>query len=271
MAFSPRSLFLALFALVLTLASSTEARRQSRRSSETISLHIFHVPLSNGKLFLLLSGLSSVSQSLACQRPSSVIHSARLSWKRTDVGPPSNYALTIIVGAASLTPPADGLKLKAITLGRGTQNYSCTSPFATPVSLGAKADLLDASVILPHLPKHEAEQILNQLPSYLVNYNFDNIENSTIPILGYHIFSADKVPYFSLGKIGTLAGRKVENISAPAQANAIDWLKLDSVAGSVNLKEGYRVETAGGKPPKTCTGQPAQIEIPYAAQYWLYG
>lgn len=142
---------------------------------------------------------------------------------------------------------------------------------AAPVSVGAKADLLDASVLLPHIPKHEAEQILNQLPSYLVNFNFDTIENSTIPILGQHIFSIDKVPEFSLGKVGTLKAKKVEGISAPAKANAVDWLKLDSVEGSVNLREAYRVHTAGGKPPKTCAGQPAKIEVPYATQYWFYG
>lgn len=271
MPFSPHSLFVALFALVLTLASLSEARRQPRTSSQKVALSSFHVPLSNGKAFRLPSDLMTVPQTFVHEHLSCVKPSPRPQWQKFDANILSTCMLIFIPGSASLTPPASGLHLKAITLGRGTQNYTCSSASAGPVSVGAKADLLDASVLLPHLPKHEADQILNQLPSYLVNLNFDTIENSTIPIMGHHIFSADKVPQFILGKVGTLAGKKAENISAPSQANGVDWLKLDSIAGSVNLKEAYRVETAGGKPPKTCAGQPANIEVPYAAQYWFYG
>ena len=176
-----------------------------------------------------------------------------------------------ILGSASLTPPALNLKLKAITLGRGTQNYTCASESSTPVAVGAKAELLDASAILPHLPKKDALAILNQLPSYLVNYDFDTVENSTIPKIGSHIFTADKVPRFYLGDCGTFAGKKTENISAPAADNAVDWLRLDSVEGSVKLSVAYRVHTAGGRPPKTCKNQPSKIEIPYASHYWFYG
>lgn len=38
-----------------------------------------------------------------------------------------------------------------------------------------------------------------------------------------------------------------------------------------NVKEIYRVNTAGGNPPKTCDGMPTTFEIQYAAEYWFYG
>lgn len=80
-------------------------------------------------------------------------------------------------------------------------------------------------------------------------------------------------------KIGILKGKKDAAIAAPKHAckgpngkgrGAVDWLALCAVDGSQNLEMGYRVETAGGKPPKSCKGQPAKIEVQYAAQYWFY-
>jgi hypothetical protein len=48
----------------------------------------------------------------------------------------------------------------------------------------------------------------------------------------------------------------------------VPWLHL---ADGQNLSRGgidtvYRVETAGGKAPETCTGQDATFTVPYAAQ-----
>lgn len=123
-------------------------------------------------------------------------------------------------------------------------------------------------------------QILNLLPGYLVSFDFATIENSSIPIIGHHYFDCTGVPTFDLGSIGFLKGHKVDNISAPPNASkgpndqgdgAVDWLALSSANGSRALGEGYRVETAGGKPPVSCSGQPKDIEVQYAAQYWFYG
>jgi hypothetical protein len=40
-------------------------------------------------------------------------------------------------------------------------------------------------------------------------------------------------------------------------------------SGGVNTV--YRLETAGGNKPATCQGQKKYFEVPYAAQYWVYG
>lgn len=53
---------------------------------------------------------------------------------------------------------------------------------------------------------------------------------------------------------------------------AVAWLKLsesESASGQV-LKEVYRLNTAGGSPPKECTGMQSAFEVQYAAEYWIY-
>lgn len=186
-----------------------------------------------------------------------------------------------MLGTASLPAPNAGLSLKAITLGRGTQNYTCAAgSTAAPVAVGAKADLLDATPLLPLFPSSESQQILNLLPEYLVSFDFATIENSSIPVLGHHFFDAAGVPTFDLGKDGLLKAKKIANISAPATAckgangkgnGAVDWLALTEAPGSHGLKEVYRVETAGGKAPASCGGGAARnINVQYAAQYWFF-
>ncbi|KAL8942353.1 MAG: hypothetical protein Q9216_001735 [Gyalolechia sp. 2 TL-2023] len=193
-----------------------------------------------------------------------------------------SFQVPLSNGTASLPSPTAGLSLKAITLGRGTQNYTCAAgSTAAPVAVGAKADLLDATPLLPLFPSSESQAILNLLPEYLVSFDFATIKNSTIPGLGKHIFDATGVPTFDLGSIGILKAKKTANIAAPPTAckgangkgdGAVDWLALTEAPGSVSLKEVYRVHTAGGKAPKSCGGGAArQIEVHYASQYWFFG
>jgi hypothetical protein len=48
---------------------------------------------------------------------------------------------------------------------------------------------------------------------------------------------------------------------------AVPWLKLITKNGSTGgLEEVYRLNTAGGQPPTTCTGMPAAFEVQYAAE-----
>lgn len=48
---------------------------------------------------------------------------------------------------------------------------------------------------------------------------------------------------------------------------AVAWLKLVTKAAATgNLQEVYRVNTAGGKPPATCAGSAATLEVQYATE-----
>lgn len=172
------------------------------------------------------------------------------------------------LGSASLPAPT-GMTLKALTLGRGTQNYTCApGSTAAPVAIGAVAELLDVTALIPLFPPNEVMKILNELPSYLINYNFEQLENSSIPACGRHYFTKAGVPTFDLGKKGKLSGKKAAAIAAPG-GKGVDWLQLTAVDPST-LKAAYRVQTVKGKAPKSCKGQPAAIEVQYAAQYWFY-
>lgn len=111
-------------------------------------------------------------------------------------------------------------------------------------------------------------KVLNELPAQLVNYNFDQIDNSSIRGCGYHYFTSAGVPTFDLGKKGLLSAKRAAGIAAPGGVG-VDWLLLTAVDPST-LKAVYRVQTVKGQAPISCQGQPAAIQVPYAAQYWFY-
>lgn len=162
-------------------------------------------------------------------------------------------------------PAPGGLALEYITLGVGTQNYSCSAAGATPTAIGAVANLYDASML-----KSLARSSL--IPSFAaVAYSTHTWFN--LPTLGHHWFSATGVPTFDLEGHGFLSAKKVASVPAPAESidASVAWLFLEDDGRGVsrNIKAVYRVETAGGSAPATCSNA-GIIEVPYAAEYWFY-
>lgn len=251
--------------------TSAEPHRSRRPPAPKLDLSKFSVPLSNGTYFL-----PSISSIFGRFRDSVVFLSLYHRFPLFRFG---NYRLlTFHAGSASLPAP-DGLKIKAITVGRGTQNYSCAAgSTAPPVQVGAVATLFDVSPLLPFLPISEGDDILALLPNYFINFPSSALETSAIPVIGYHHFDASGVPVFDLGQTGLFRARRTNSIGAPKGASqgtanqsngAIDWLELCAVEGSKDITKAYRVVTAGGKPPKLCTGEPTHIEVEYATHYWF--
>lgn len=84
-----------------------------------------------------------------------------------------------------------------------------------------------------------------------------------------------KVTPFPNAMVTKKNGVDAPKTACPGTKNegAIQWLQLvdekNLSAGGVNTV--YRVETAGGNKPATCKGQKAAFEVPYTAQYWVYG
>ena len=168
-----------------------------------------------------------------------------------------------------------------VTLGRGTQNYTCASSGVAPVSVGANATLYDASALL-QIPSPWGLQALEAAPSVAIN-----VDESDIPAIvqgaaiGHHYFNGGGQPTFDLGAHGVLVGKKVGDIPAPANAvtgpnnqptqdyGAVDWLNLVDAGTSVTLKEVYRVECAGGHQPATCSSA-GDLFQQYACLYWFY-
>ncbi|CAD6581781.1 MAG: hypothetical protein ASARMPREDX12_000664 [Alectoria sarmentosa] len=188
----------------------------------------------------------------------------------------SDYSPVLTDGTSSLPAPTGALKY--ITLGRGTQNYTCATPASTPVSIGAAAALFSvAQLLLPALSVSQGQAALDALPNTAVGDTVAQIAQSGLPIIGQHSFTAAGVPTWNLFGDGLLYGSSVGDIPAPAGASAgpqgygaVDWKALTGVAGSVGLTEVYRVETAGGKAPASCAGLGATIQVQYAAMYWFY-
>jgi len=136
--------------------------------------------------------------------------------------------------------------------------------------------------------------------------SYTNLQPSDIALSGHHFFS-NKTPVFELNSspdgaarsLGIIQGKANANSTAPAGScpgvdwkgdGAVPWLFLDATpnsqttdirfdgvnpqapAGTEEWKHVYRVNTAGGSPPKTCEGieAGAEFSVQYAANYWYY-
>ncbi|KAF9883611.1 hypothetical protein FE257_003118 [Aspergillus nanangensis] len=180
-----------------------------------------------------------------------------------------------------LPPPAQGLHLKYVVVGRGTQNYTCHSDHesAVPDATGAAATLFDASCIAPSVPEilHALPSVVMDIPSTTIDFvallvNRVASASESGLFAGEHYFDAAGVPFFDFrlgGHRSWMAANKTASVPAPNKRD-VAWLKLDTVEGQ-GIKEVYRVHTAGGQPPATCKGQHKKFEVEYAAEYWFYG
>ncbi|RYP25782.1 hypothetical protein DL767_008288 [Monosporascus sp. MG133] len=193
-----------------------------------------------------------------------------------------------------LEGPAAGLALKHVAIGRGTQNYTCdtTDPTAVPVAAGAVATLFNASCVASAYP-----DLLHLLPKLSLRFDLQfttaaisdeddgaaqRMGPADLAISGTHYFTDATTPFFNLdtprAALGEAGCAKEEATPAPADAPAgqdgepaVAWLRLSTREGATGgLREVYRVETAGGSPPESCQGMPAEFEVQYAAEYWFY-
>ncbi|KAK2749242.1 hypothetical protein FQN57_006858 [Myotisia sp. PD_48] len=173
--------------------------------------------------------------------------------------------------APELPYPGSGLRLKYITYGVGTQNYTCAGPSATPSSIGAVAALYDASCLVHLKPRYldYINRISLQLPEKTLAWIFRTVLR--LNTLGNHHFSGG-VPFFDLRALGGSDNVLVSLASkVPAPSNVhVDWLKLDRKEGS-GIEVVFRVQTNHGKAPATCRGMKPTFEVRYTAEYWLYG
>ncbi|KFY29767.1 hypothetical protein V493_02249 [Pseudogymnoascus sp. VKM F-4281 (FW-2241)] len=186
-----------------------------------------------------------------------------------------------------LPAPGTNRILKFVTLGRGVQNYTCAGDCASPVAVGAIAEIFDITAFARASPASPKFIGLPGAATYLTLPDVQKLLNTCMPsgshaaVIGKHYFNSAGVPTFDLSVKGKkLLSKLVSKVDAPSGANAgpagtgaVPWLKLDDAGGSAGLKEVYRVFTAGGKPPSSCSGKKAGkvFTVEYAAMYWFYG
>jgi hypothetical protein len=172
------------------------------------------------------------------------------------------------------------MKLAHVAVGRGTQNYTCdtTQPASAPKAVGALATLFNVTCLAA-----SPQNLVAQIPSFALGYPVptSDVSDSTINTLlsGHHFFTNATTPFFNLqtdkhnyGSVGCL---KQSACDAPADApkgvnglGSVPWLKLAGFEGDYN--EVYRVDTAGGNPPKTCQGMADKFQVEYAAAYYFF-
>lgn len=179
------------------------------------------------------------------------------------------------------------MNLFQVVIGRGTQNYTCdlANATATPVAVGALATLYNFSCVAAQQPA-----LLKRLPHIALNQPIPTVNNTDASVIdeletGHHYFVNSTTPFFNLDtsthQYGMGAVAKVNASDAPAGAcpgqhgkqgfGAVQWLKLDQMTfAEADWKAVYRLNTAGGSPPKMCTGQKPAFQIPYAAEYWIF-
>jgi len=176
-----------------------------------------------------------------------------------------------------LPPVTPGLTLHHVAVGRGTQNYTCASSSETvvPVSQGAVATLFNATCAAARAPT-----TLSSTPAIALAFDVPTGQQAAVLESGHHFFSNTTTAVFNLDTaqhafgIGSL--KKIANSSAPADApkgpngfGSVAWLKLGGIQDGV-FKEVYRVDTAGGQPPKNCSGVSGSFDVEYSAVYYFF-
>ena len=175
-----------------------------------------------------------------------------------------------------LPPPANGHVLTHVAIGRGTQNYTCANGTAqaTPVPDGALASLFNATCLAAPYP-----ELLNTLPSIALEFPIPEGSDENSPastfLSGHHYFTDLTTAFFNLNTTlhdwGSVGCKKNSSSSSPDPSTDVAWLKLVSKGASgCTISEVYRLNTAGGQPPTTCEGQPANIQVQYSAEYWFW-
>lgn len=124
---------------------------------------------------------------------------------------------------------------------------------------------------------------LAMLPKITLNFNLsgNTLAPANLAISGHHYFTTTTTPFFNMDtdsmQLGEAPCAKNSSVPAPASATkglngelAVPWLRLLTKDGATgNLQEVYRLNTAGGSAPASCTGQAAAFEVQYSAEYVL--
>ncbi|KAG9119454.1 hypothetical protein FRC07_005510 [Ceratobasidium sp. 392] len=179
----------------------------------------------------------------------------------------------------------DNAKPSYITLGVGTQNYTCSSA-GNYTSAGAVAVLIDISCLyeyddklfdeiqdrvynkigmyshqLPSWPKIEA--MLKHYPHILGDHYFTFKDGAIAPVFDFRARSkkGDENAF--------TVDKRVGGIPSPDGKKNIDWLQLESTEGGL-AKYTFRVDTKGGVAPKSCHKEGHTITVPYTAKYWFF-
>ena len=200
--------------------------------------------------------------------------------------PNPDYSLLHVAIGRGVQVSTTRLDFSGKATNDSTQNYTCDikNTTAIPAAIGAVANLYNASCIAANYV-----DILSLLPELALQLPYPSgnlLSPSRIQQSGVHYFLNASQPVFDLTlapshpNLGLTHCAKKANSTAPttadagvngAGAGAVAWLYLTAKSGTGDVKEVYRLDTAGGNPPKTCSGMPPSFSVDYSAIYWFWG
>ncbi|KAF2215770.1 hypothetical protein CERZMDRAFT_34832 [Cercospora zeae-maydis SCOH1-5] len=210
--------------------------------------------------------------------------------------------LSKISNTGSAPLPVPDKDPKYIILGLGFQNYTCSPSSSTwiqsTIQAGAIADLYDiTSQTTSDTGDRFSRASLKAFETCLrVTKCVPTMDNGycerchTISSaafasnrVGEHYFdqiNGSQMPNFALSTLQCFfSGKKAGGVKAPTKAykgsnglGAVDWLYLvDNNSGRTKgTTSVYRVETAGGVAPSSCSNPGSSMHVPYATEYWFY-
>ncbi|KAL8280099.1 hypothetical protein RQP46_007429 [Phenoliferia psychrophenolica] len=194
--------------------------------------------------------------------------------------------LPILPSNQTVLTLAPGAVTRYVALGRGVQNYTCTAGAWT--SAGAVAKLYDISSLpescfpsLTAIPTSALTTTFSgapaRLPSgpapgnpsaiksaivkaFLGNHFFVSVNGTLTP--EFHFTGIKGPGQFVLAKVtGRLPSPNSPTVNVP-------WLQLAKQSGDL-ASTVYRLNTAGGQPPTSCTTAGSSLSVQYAAIYWF--
>ncbi|CAE6502606.1 unnamed protein product [Rhizoctonia solani] len=213
-----------------------------------------------------------------------------ISLRLVSAAPAQKYYGCDISGAVLDLPDTKGISIpngakpNYITLGIGTQNYTCTKA-GNYTAVGAVAALIDISCLYESNPKlfedvqdyaynlfptygnsmptwHKIEAIIGHYPYIIGDHYFIPKDGAIAPQFDFRRSQKGDDNAWSVDK-------RIGGIPSPEGPRNIDWLHLESTAGQL-AKYTFRVDTQGGQPPKSCRKEGHTITVPYTTKYWFY-
>ncbi|KAK0192728.1 hypothetical protein F5146DRAFT_516675 [Armillaria mellea] len=175
-------------------------------------------------------------------------------------------------------PPPPSEPPTYVTVGVGTQNYTC-SEAGTYTSVGAVAAIFDISCLYG-TPSFDSIQdtVLDAWEKSDWSSSPDISDKHSL--LGEHYFITNPITGTGISPkwdftatTGNPEAFVVANGTAtspaPTGSQDVAWLFLKKLLGSL-ADEVYRTDTRAGQPPASCTPGSEPITVKYSAKYWFF-
>jgi len=224
---------------------------------------------------------STPARSTPCTTPTKSIP-GKSTASATVTSVPPVHLLTGCPVSADTIPLPSGLAVPAgetlsyVALGYGVQNYTCNSGvygsnmavatlWDASCAVGTSAFTELTSEALPVAPNGAFPESITSVigQSQLGNHYFQNFASGNTT-------TADPTFDFRATGVGSFSIlTKTAAVASPNSTSDVAWISLNEVSGSL-AKTVFRIQTAGGVAPSSCTTNGTVLDVNYSAIYLFY-